>query len=159
MTVHAREVLRDCERLLDVIRPDMPTELWRPRWAGLVALLRAVGHVLRYVDGKESDAAGKVIRSRWDDLLKSKPEPTIFWEFIYRKRNNVVKTYAFGAGVNINITPGGQTTFEAFMRSGPYQGRNPLELCREAIAFWHRYLDAIDEQVAEISASIPKTQK
>lgn len=50
MTVHAREVLRDCERVLDVITADMPTELWRPRWAGLVALLRSVGHVLDKVD-------------------------------------------------------------------------------------------------------------
>ena len=34
------------------------------------------------------------------------------------------------------------------MGSGPFQGQDPLELCRDAIAFWHRYLDAIDVQVA-----------
>jgi hypothetical protein len=163
MTVHAREVLRDCQRLLDIITADMPTELWRPRWAGLVALLRAVGHVLDKVDGNKSDGSRKVIDSAWQELCQSKPEPSIFWEFIEAERNNVLKAYVIGTGVNITVRPGtarlnlgngetgsgpsGPTTFEAFMRSGPFQGRDPIELCREAIAFWHRYLDAIDLQV------------
>ncbi|HEV8662006.1 MAG TPA: hypothetical protein VGT06_02510 [Candidatus Methylomirabilis sp.] len=164
MTLHAREVLRDCQRVLDHITGDMRTELWRPRWAGLVALLRAVGHVLKKVDGKTSDAAREVIESAWKDLGQSKPEPTIFWEFIEAERNNVLKAYEIGTGVNITVRPGtawlnlatgetgsgpgGPTTFEAFMRSGPFEGRDPLELCREAIAFWQGYLDSIDRQVA-----------
>jgi hypothetical protein len=166
MTVHAREVLGDCQRLLDVITADMPTELWKPRWAGLVALLRAVGHVLKEVDGKTSDATRKVIESAWEKLNQSKPEPAIFWKFIEDERNNILKTYEIGTRVNITLRPGagalwlnlatgetgsglgGPTTFEAFMRSGPFQGQDPVELCREAIAFWHGYLDAIDRQVA-----------
>src|SRR5882724_3703279 len=73
-----------------------------------------------------------------------------FWAFIVDERNNVLKTYAIGTGVNTTVRPGAAcpATFEAFMRSGPFQGQDPLELCRDAIAFWHRYLDAIDEQVA-----------
>ena len=100
----------------------------------------------------------RVSDSAWHELGKSGPKrksnqkppksDLIFGEFIEEERNNVVKTYAFGARVNIAITPGGPTTFEAFMRSGLFQGQNPLELCRDAIAFWHRYLDAVDEQMA-----------
>ena len=30
------------------------------------------------------------------------------------------------------------------MHEGPFKGRDPLELCREAITFWREYLDAID---------------
>jgi len=164
MTVHARKVLRDSEHVLDVMTADMPTELWRPRWAGLVAFLRAVGHVLDKVDGDASDPARKVIDSAWQQLRQSKPQPAIFWEFIEAERNNLLKAYEIGAGVNIIVRPGaawlnfatgetgsgpgGPTTFEAFMRSGPFQGRDPLELCREAIAFWHGYLDSIDHEVA-----------
>ena len=36
------------------------------------------------------------------------------------------------------------TTFDFFMRKGPFKGRDPLELCREAITFWRQYLDAVD---------------
>lgn len=78
MTVHAREVLRDCQLLLEIIASDMPSELWRPRWAGLVALLRAVGHVLDKVDGNRTDSARNVIDSTWLQLCQSKPEPSIF---------------------------------------------------------------------------------
>ena len=35
-------------------------------------------------------------------------------------------------------------TYDFVMRDGPYQGRDPRELCREAIDFWRRYLDDID---------------
>lgn len=165
MTTQAREVLRDCERLLAAIGPDMPGELWRPRWAGLVALLRAVGHVLEKVDAARIVNAKQVVDAAWDELRQSKPEPKIFWQFIEAERNNVPKTYAFGVGVNITVrpgtgwlslatgesggSPGGPTTFEAFVRSGPFEGEDPLQLCREAIQFWNGYLDCIDRQIAE----------
>jgi hypothetical protein len=161
MTIHAREVLGDCERVLDVINADMSTELWRPRWAGLVALLRAVGHVLKEVDTKTSDAAREVIESEWKKL---DPKPDIFSKFIKAERDNVLKAYEIGARVNTTVrpgaadlnlapgeassAPGGPTTFDAFMRSGPFQGRDPLQLCREAIAFWHSHLDSIDRELA-----------
>ena len=164
MTIHARQVLGDCERLLDAMPADMATVLWRPRWVGLVALLRAVGHVLEKVDGKADDTARKAIEAAWEGLRRSKPEPSIFWDFIDAERNNVLKAYEIGSGVNITVRPGtgwsnlatgesgsgpsGPATFEGFMRSGPFQGQDPLELCREAVRFWRAYLDTIDRQIA-----------
>lgn len=38
-------MLGDCEQLLGAITVDMPMLLWRTRWAELVALLRAAGHI------------------------------------------------------------------------------------------------------------------
>ena len=46
-----------------------------------------------------------------------------------------------GAANGFGYTP---TTHDFFMRDGPFKGRDPLELCREAITFWRGYLDAID---------------
>ncbi len=159
MTTQAREVLRDCERLLAAIGSDMPGELWRPRWAGLVALLRAVGHVLKEVDAARSPSTKQVVDAAWDELRQSKPEPKIFWQFIVAERNNVLKTYAFGVGVNTTVrpgtaggSPGGPTTFEGFVRSGPFEGQDPLQLCREAIQFWNDYLNGIDRRIVERGA-------
>ena len=168
MTTTARLVLSDCEGVLASIKEDMRSELWRPRWAGLVALLRAVGHVLDKVDGAHSPEAGQVIADAWSDLKKSKPEPRIFWQFIEEERNNVLKTYEFGPAMNITIRPGtahlnlatgdtysspsGPTTFDAFMRSGGFEGQDPLALCRDAIEFWRDHLDKIDRQIANRAA-------
>jgi hypothetical protein len=164
MTTTARLVLSDCESVLASIKEDMPTVLWRPRWAGLVALLRAVGHVLAKVDGTHSPEAGQVVADAWNALTKSKPEPRILWQFIEEERNNVLKTYEFGPAMNITIRPGTAhlnlatgdtysspsepTTFDAFMRSGAFEGQDPLTLCRDAIEFWRAHLDKIDSLIA-----------
>jgi hypothetical protein len=171
MTTHAREVLGDCRRVLEALEGDMSTVFWRPRWAGLVALLRAVGHVLVKVDGKASDTARKVIDAAWQELKRSEPEPRIFWGFIEGERNSVLKVYEIGARVKTTVRPGtawfntatgesgggpsGPTTFEAFMRSGPFEGQDPLELCRDAIRFWDDYLDTIDRKIAANAIATP----
>ncbi len=105
MTILAREVLSDCERLLGELTPEMPATLWRPRWAGLVALLRAVGHVLDKVDGARSPEARQVIDEAWMEPRGCKPEPKIFWEFIDAERNNVLKAYTLSVSVNITVRP------------------------------------------------------
>lgn len=140
----------------------MPTELWRPRWVAVVTLLRAVGHVLNKVDSECSIEARAVIEEAWEGLKGSKPE--IFWQFIEEERNNVLKAYEFGPAIGVTVRPGtiflnlstgdttsspnGPTTFDAFMRSGSFEGQDPLTLCRCAIEFWRVHLDDIDRQVS-----------
>ena len=130
-----------------------------------MTLLRVVGHVLDKVDAETSPNAQRAIAAAWDELSRSKPEPTIFWGFIDAERNNVVKAYEFGVALNITLrpgtgrlslstgdeswSPGPPATFEAFVRSGPFKGRDPLQLCREALDFWAKYLDDIDHRIAE----------
>lgn len=166
MTILAREVLSDCERLLEDLTPEMPASLWRPRWAALVALLRAVGHVLDKVDGARSPEARQAVGEAWGELQHSKPDPKIFWQFIEAERNNVLKAYAFSAGVNITVrpglgwfnvatgesggVPGGPATLDYFMRSGPFETQDPRQLCREAVRFWQEYLDAIDRRITNL---------
>ena len=50
----------------------------------------------------------------------------------------------------------GPTSFNAFMKSGPIQGADPLQLCRDAIAFWRCYREEIDPRVAERQSAPPK---
>ena len=104
MTATARQVLQDCETLLADLRQQ---ELWGPlfrlRWAGLVALLRAVGHVLDKVDGKASPEARAAIRTAWAAHQPPNPAGAIFWSFIEHERDNILKQYTFGAAVNRTI--------------------------------------------------------
>lgn len=168
MTARAREVLKDCEYLLTEISKDLWGPLWRLRWAGLIALLRAVGHVLAKVDSKASIEAKSAIDEAWNRLNDAKPQPKIFWEFIDAERNNILKAYDFGAGVNMTVRPGHaifdratgqqigatgiQSTFNAFMRSGEFVDRDPLTLCQDAIDFWREYLDNVDREIASAIA-------
>ena len=105
-TTRSREVLRDCENLLAAIHADLSSELWRPRWAGLVALLRAVGHVL-VDENPKSDSVGHGVVSAAKVALLQAP---IFAEFIKKERDNLLKAYTIGVRVNTMMTPGGRPT-------------------------------------------------
>lgn len=169
MALQAREVLADCELLLSEFDVTLQRPIWRAQWVALVALLRAVGHVLTKVDGKASVPTRAAIHSAWSRLQGTKPEPRIFWEFIEDERNNVLKAYAFAPGVNVTVrlggvwsnlatgergtSPGGPASYEPFMNRGPFKGREPTDLYREAIGFWHEYLDAIERTIE--GASVP----
>jgi hypothetical protein len=39
-------------------------------------------------------------------------------------------------------------SYESFMRSGFYGGRNALGVCREAVAFWEKYLADVEAAAA-----------
>ena len=155
----AREVLADCELALADFEAAGPTPYWRTRWTGLVALLRCVGHVLHKVDAVQSTNLKKAVADAWDDLKKTMPEPRIYWEFIEEERNNILKAYEFGARMNTTVRPGtahlslsgegwqgpsGPTTYDSFIRSGSYGGRDAVEVCLDAIAFWRDFLDRVE---------------
>jgi hypothetical protein len=145
--MRSRNVLEDCKRALEDFEAAGPTPYWQTRWVGMVALLRAVGHVLKEIDAKQSPKWKKAVDDAWARLKKTEPEPpAIFWKFIEEERNNVLKAYAVGARLNIGIQPGSGNPpqYESFMRTGFYDGRAALTLCREAIAFWEKHLAEVE---------------
>lgn len=131
-----------------------------------MAILRAVGHVAESVDGKRDEAMHAAVRAEFDELRRTKPEPTIFWDFIFDERNRTLKEMTLGARLNIIVRPGtawfnlktgetggteGEPTiYEHFMAGGIYEGRDPRELAREAINFWTNYLDRVDRRAEKL---------
>ena len=64
---------------------------WVLMWACTIALLRAVGLIL-IKEGAKRDARLENARGAWwAKLNATKPDPTIFWEFIERDRNLFLK--------------------------------------------------------------------
>jgi hypothetical protein len=184
-TRHARVVLSDCEAALLELQT-ASQELLRRRWVTMLALLRAVGHVLGKVDSHSSPAADAAIAERWDAMTRTTPqgEPKILWGFIEQERNNVLKEYQFAVRGDLRIQmppqggavplaprttpPGGigiitgpvetqyvTSTFALHPFSddpdNPFAGQDPIAVVRDAIAFWHRYLDEIDTRVAALA--------
>jgi hypothetical protein len=160
--------LLDCEAALEDLRSGATGLQWRTRWAAAVALLRAVGHVLLYVDGERSDELRSAVAAEHALLVASKPEPQIFWGFIREERNNVLKAYQFNAGQSVTVRPGGisfnlttgeedlsfgpsgPTTYEHVMRGGPFAGHDPRDVVEQAIEWWRAYLDRVDARVEEL---------
>lgn len=167
--IRAREVLADCKQALADFEAAGPTPYWRTRWTGLVALLRAVGYVLKDIDAKQDDDLKKANDDAWDKLKNSKPEPLIFHEFIDLERHNVVHLYRIGARLNTEMVPGtgrlsfsgesqqglsGSTTYDSSLLSGVFCGRDAAEVCREAIDFWKDYLDKVEAAAQGNSGSV-----
>lgn len=160
MTIRARQALADCEHALADLEIGANTEFQRSRWVAVMTLLRTVGLVLKAVDRPAADAETQQrVDDAWDQFNASRPEPRIFWEFIDAERYQVVHLYEVRASVNVTVRPGpatlgatifgaysgsGPTTFDYFVREGPFKGRDSIDLCREAITFWRNYLGTID---------------
>ena len=194
MTTAARIVLGDCEEALqelivcdsdeafstspDLEKPKLRNfsanigSIRRRRWMTVVSLLRAVGHVLKNVDGKSSPMLGEIIETEWDALIKTKPEPLILWGFIENERNTVLKEYRFRSqgvawGVCVTSltvpTTSGPVTLKAnkgasnmefrLLADGPFAGRNDVDVVTEAIQWWKIYLDKIDALEGERGTS------
>jgi hypothetical protein len=166
VTTRARLVLADCEAALDDLAVFDQSAL-RRRWVAVVALLRAVGHVLDKVDGARSRPIRTVVDQKFRELKMTKPEPAVFWSFIEDERNSVLKTYEFGVRSEITIAvgraafrvdeQGGKavevpftpTRVEFLLQDGPFAGQNPVAVVRQAIQFWGDYLDDVDRRVGE----------
>ena len=94
MTTAARQVLDDCEAALEMLEDEKDEQRWRVLWAGAMALVRTVGHVLRNVDGKDPGIR-PAVNSAWDRWNAAKVANAIFWEFIQKERNKILKEYRF----------------------------------------------------------------
>jgi len=166
MTAKARQVLEDAEAALQTMHDCEYGPEWRWRWAAVVSLLRAVGHVLDKVDAGSNSALRQVVDERWAALTETRPEPAIFWQFVEDERNSVLKEYRFrgqhasGHAVTSIWTylPDGTKVEQSaeeltdihlhVFDTGPYRGRNQLEVAAEAVLWWTSYLEGIDAKAA-----------
>ena len=70
---------------------------WRLYWVAGIALLRTIGHVLNKVDSTTSITHKRAVDQAWADWKSNPSDNGIFWDFIEKERNNLLKTYDFGA--------------------------------------------------------------
>jgi hypothetical protein len=168
LTEHARAVLSDCRDAVAELTDDLQGSMWRRRWATVITLLRAVGHVLDKVDGSSSPEMRSAIDAAWQTILKTKPDPVLFWGFIEEDRNLLLKEYRFVAGQGVTIfappmqvkamVPGRPTTASPIvegrselvykMSDGPFKDQDPRDVARRALDWLENYLGSIDADAA-----------
>jgi hypothetical protein len=116
---------------------------WKVMWFGTCAVLRTAIDLFQ-IDAKSclDTSIRDEVASEWECIKAQKTNHTIFWEFLKRERDNVVHGYQWQA-YETWIKPDGtfrpaQLSILALsddgarpvllMRSGPFEGRNSLEL-------------------------------
>ncbi len=67
------QLLQDCKRAIRYHTDDLQTEDFRVSWVAVIAMLRAIGHVLKNVDSEKSDVHKQVIADWWERLNARKP--------------------------------------------------------------------------------------
>jgi len=172
MTNAAREVLEDCRIALTLLEEEKDYRRWRVHWAAAVALVRAVGHVLDKVDGK--DPVRKRISAEFFQRWKIDPEHEIFPKFIEHERNNLLKEYSSGTHpleevpvvmprhvvplgggeplVLADIVNIGENIYRPLL-DGPWDGIDCRDVLGEAIRWWENQLNAIDRAVRKSRAT------
>ena len=148
MTKASRKVLEDCKGALEDFKYGVQGGEWRRRWITSVVLLRTVGNVLKIVDALTDPVLEKIINAEWEKLKGSKPEPRIFWEFIYQERNNILKEYQISANMYFPF-------LECPLKLSGFFSINlcgvllyPNIACRYSIEWWDKYLANIETQYA-----------
>ncbi len=160
----AQEVLDDCRLALELLEEEQDIRRWRVLWAGAVALLRAVGHVLIKVDGKADWEIAKLSNQAFAEWKGSSPDHAIFREFIERDRNSILKEYDFrfhplaevdiAVAVRLRPVGGGEDIVELQhhkldeniyrpLLEGFREGDDARDVYQEAIDWWERQLKKI----------------
>ena len=114
---------------------------WSIQWIAGVATLRTIGHVLHKLDAKKSDKHRAVIDRAWAEWNANKDDNWIFFDFIEKERNNILKEFSFGA--TLPTVEDGRTL--------AYGNTNldATELFREAVYWWRAQLRAIEKAISE----------
>jgi hypothetical protein len=170
MTTVARQVLADCVIALEMLEAEQDLARWRVHWAGALALLRAVGHVLHKVDGADLKVR-RQIDIAYDRWKSQRTENAIFWEFIEQERNNILKEYRFNlhpldhVDVAVMVTakqsetgkivkipetiPIGENIYRPVV-DGYSEGDDARDVYQEALDWWKAELAAIERAISDL---------
>ena len=168
MAEAARRVLGDCKAALDMLEDEEHEQRLRVLWAGAMALLRAVGHVLRKVDGEDARLR-RLIDAAYDRWKADRSTNAVFWKSIEEERNNVLKEYRFSVldsaevGLCVVQILGGQESSHTLVHETPFMlgenlvrpvtegfgaGEDGRNVYRHAVKWWDAELSSIEAGLA-----------
>ncbi|HSY84798.1 MAG TPA: hypothetical protein VK807_23740 [Gemmatimonadaceae bacterium] len=163
MSLRARAVLEDCRAALAEFEQATDQNVKRRRWVALVALMRAVGHVLQKVDHAHADLT---VRSAIEHGYTIRKDIPVFKFFIKAERDNVLKQYRFnpqekGPIANVYVEhefddtgnlkpPALRISIEesVLLTEGHFSGWTPEQVAESAIDFWSGYLDDVERSAS-----------
>jgi hypothetical protein len=151
MLERAKIVLDDCRGALDDFKEGLQGEQWRRHFVLCVTLLRAVGNVLEKIDTQHSEALKNIIKLKHEDWKKVNSGSEIYWEFIKKDRDLILKEYQINAGQSVTIKIGeGKSEYSYPYYGKAFQGKDQRELIKMAIEWWEECFKSIEDQYLKI---------
>lgn len=150
-------VCGDCRYAITGLEKERPSfSSWRVQWAGICSLLKTSIHLLGQKDARAClpPVLQKSLKDAWEELRTRRSEFPLFWEFINKERNNILKEYDFSAYPAIIRSDGtvdqtsysllymlGEAEEEALiLRGGPYAGQLALDVAADATDWAEDYI-------------------
>ncbi|MFH1806499.1 MAG: hypothetical protein ABID63_16585 [Pseudomonadota bacterium] len=168
MTYQARQVLQDCYHALNLLENEANEDLWRVHWAGALALLRAIGNVLKEVDGKTDPLIASAEKAQFEKWKQDDIDSEMFFGFIKKDRDLLLKEYEFNVHpldtssilITTNLRDQNGNILEHNevyeldeniyrpILSGPKEGYDARDAYKEALEWWGHQLDEIDRIIS-----------
>jgi hypothetical protein len=98
--------------------------------------LRTIGHVLDKTDAMTSSHHRARIDGLWEQWKADRDQYSIFWDFIEKERNSLLKVYSFGARL-AKDDKGYYVEFE--------DGQDAFQLFRQAVYWWRHQLMLLED--------------
>ena len=148
-----KKILRDvsyvCE-LMEKCEDDI--RLLRLYFVLCVTLLRTVGHVLDKVASEESRELNTAISKWWRELKQNRNENAIFFNFIEKERNLILKEYetnireddihiTYGIGIEMNLFNLGGLYRP--LADTSYSDEDIRDIISDCIRWWNKQLNVI----------------
>lgn len=161
VTLKAAEVLSLCRQIhfsLSTLDVDEERDEWRIFWIAGLCMLRTVGQVLDKVDARTSPLLAEVISEKWKTLKSDRDANWIFWQFIDKERDNILKEFQLGAVATPlvglfslddlpDVAPDlGELTGHIHWELMTDDGMTAIDLFEEALLFWSEYLKSIENE-------------
>ncbi len=157
--LHARLVWTDSEALLRKCEYAASEQEFRTYWFCSVAILRAIGHVLKKQDAAKNERLKGFVNDLWDHKWREdKRSNGIFFEFLDPERNRGIKEYDFSfysgaqkvpilvdvVGERIEVIDV-ETDLYRPLETGPFSGTDARDILFDAREWWGEQLDAIEK--------------
>jgi len=151
MVLNAQRVLADYKHALELLQEESHPDSFRVFWVAEISLVRAVGHVLQKVDGRD-EVVKAAVASAYASWKADRSGNAIFWDFIEGERNQVLKQYEIGffAGP-VDVVAGGQVHslddhLFCPITDGPFAGEDCRDILEQAIGWWEQQLAAVEAE-------------
>ena len=151
MVLNAQRVPADYKHALELLQEESHPESFRVFWVAEISLVRAVGHVLQKVDGRD-EVVKAAVASAYASWKADRSGNAIFWDFIEEERNQVLKQYEIGffAGP-VDVVAGGQVHslddhLFCPITDGPFAGEDCRDILEQAIGWWEQQLAAVEAE-------------
>ncbi|MBS9721750.1 hypothetical protein JYU29_13755 [Tianweitania sp. BSSL-BM11] len=115
----------------------------RIQWITCLTLARAVGHVLKNKDVLRSEWLRNAIEKNFNKIKEDEFHNLIYWEFINKERNLLLKEYGSALSLDNPEYKGGEHSEVRHLLIGD-RSYSPTEALKAAACWWQHHISEVE---------------